>query len=123
MKNQNNSTRDAIKNYFTSDIFKRTSEIDSSLMKTLFKELEGTPLWFAILKYTQERVLILQNSLLTIDPVKNATDIARYQGMVSGLLDLQDAVLTLKYESEKSEDPENEEEASKEELGGAYGRY
>lgn len=123
MENKQDTTRDAIRKYFTSDIFKAINEIDGELMRTLLKELEGTPVWFAILKYSQERISILQNSLLTIDPIKNATEIARYQGVVTGLLDLQDVVLTLKYESEKSADPKNKEEVNKNELGGAYGKY
>lgn len=123
MNKENNTTRDAIKNYFTEEVFSRIREMSNNEMKTHLKELEGTPLWFAILKYSQERTSIVQNSLLVIDPVKNATEIARYQGMITGMLDLQDAVLSLKYEAKKAEDPKNKEEANKDELGGSYGKY
>lgn len=118
-----NTSRDSIKNYFTEEVFARIREMSNSEMKTHLRELEGTPLWFALLKYSQERTSIVQNSLLVIDPVKNATEIARYQGMITGMLDLQDAVLSLKYEAEKSEDPKNKEEINKDELGGAYSAY
>lgn len=121
--NEQTTTRGLIKGYFTSEVFERMRDIDNNLMRNLLKELEGTPTWFAILKYAQERVAVLQDSLLVIDPIKNATEIARYQGMVSGLLDLQDAVLNLKYEAVKSEDPKQKAEIDKNELGGAYGRY
>ena len=123
MNKEPKTTKEAIQGYFTSEIFARIREMSNDEMKIHLKELEGTPLWFAILKYTQERVSIVQNSLLIIDPVKNATEIARYQGMISGILDLQDAVLSLKYESKKAEDPKNKEEINKNELGGAYGKY
>lgn len=118
-----NTIREAIKNYFTLDVFSRIREIDNGLMKTLLREIEGKPVWFALLKYTQERVSVMQNSLLTLDPAKNATEIARTQGMISGLFDLQEAILTLKYESEKAADPKTKEEANKDELGGAYGKF
>lgn len=123
MDKENNTARESIKNYFTSDVFAKIREMSASEMKTHLKELEGTPVWFALLKYSQERVSIMQNSLLIIDPVKDATKIARYQGMISGVLDLQDAVLSLKYASKKAEEPENKEEVNKDELGGSYGRY
>lgn len=121
--NEKNTTREAIKGYFTQEVFTKIREIDNGLMKTLLKELEGSPVWFAMLKYTQERVSVVQNSLLVIDPVKNATEIARYQGMISGILDLQDAILSLKYEAKKSEDPKHKEEINKDELGGSYSSY
>lgn len=120
---ENNTVRDSIKNYFTEEVFARIREMSNSEMKTHLKELEGTPLWFAMLKYSQERTSIVQNSLLVIDPVKSPTEIARYQGMITGMLDLQDAVLSLKYESKKSEDPKNKEEKNKDSLGGAYSAY
>ena len=123
MDKEPKTIKEAIRGYFTSEIFARIREMSNDEMKTHLKELEGTPLWFAMLKYTQERVSVVQNSLLIIDPVKNATEIARYQGMISGVLDLQDAVLSLKYEAKKAEDPKNKEEINKNELGGAYGKY
>ena len=118
-----NTTRDAIKDYFTLEVFARIREMSDNEMKTHLKELEGTSVWFAILKYVQERAAFMQNSLYTLDPNKEATQIARCQGMLSGVGDLQDAVLSLKYEAKKAEDPKNKEEVNKDELGGAYGKY
>lgn len=120
---ENETTRDAIKNYFTQDVFTKIREMSDGEMKTHLKELEGTPVWFAILKYIQERAAFMQNSLYTLDPAKEATQIARCQGMLSGVGDLQDAVLSLKYEAKKAEDPKNKEEVDKDSLGGAYGKY
>ena len=90
-------------------------------MKTLLKQLEATPFWIAILKYGQDRVATVQDGFLTIDPVKEPTKISRYQGAITGMLDLQDAVLTLKFESTKSENPKYKEEEEKDHNGGAYG--
>jgi hypothetical protein len=90
-------------------------------MKVLLKELEGTPTWFAILKYTLDRIAVVQDSFLTLDPVKEPSKISQYQGMMTGMLDLQDAILSLKFDETKSVDPKYQEEKSKDDLGGAYG--
>ena len=90
-------------------------------MKNALKSLEGTQAWFAILKYNQERIATVQNSFLVIDPVKEPSKISQYQGIITGMLDIQDAVLSLKFESKKSENPKAKEEQEIENNGGAYG--
>lgn len=112
---------DERKNYFTDDVRERIREISSSDMRQALKSLEGTPTWFAIIKYTQDRIATIQDSFLTLDPLKDAVKMARYQGAITGMLDLQDAVLTLKFESKKSENPKYKQEVNKDALGGAYG--
>jgi len=118
-----NKNTDKIREYFTEEIRDAVRGMSNADMKDHLKALEGTPAWFAILKYAQERVAVIQDSFLTLDPVKEPTKIARYQGAITGVLDLQDAVLSLKYEAVRAENPKNKEEANKDELGGAYGKY
>ena len=118
-----NKNIEEIKKYFTEEIRTQVREMTNDEMKASLRDLEGTPAWFAILKYNQERVGTIQNAFLTFDPVKQPTEIARYQGVITGMLDLQDAVLSLKYESKKAEDPKNKEEENLDEKGGAYGVY
>lgn len=115
-----NKNINEIKSYFNDDIRTQIREMTSADMKTHLKALEGTPFWFAILKYTQERIAVIQDSFLVLDPVKEPTKISHYQGAITGMLDLQDAVLSLKFESKKSENPKNKEEENKDNLGGAY---
>ena len=107
--------------YFTKEIFDRITGMSNSQMKELLKELEGTEFWIAILKYNQDRMRVIQDGLFSIDPFKDPTNMARNQGIGIGLSDLADAVVTLKYAAEKSENPETEEEKVKESKGGAYG--
>ena len=116
-----NKNNDEIRNYFTEEIRARVREMSTDDMKVLLKELEGTPYWFAILKYEQERIAVIQDSFLTLDPVKSPTEIARYQGAITGMLDLQDAVLSLKFQAKKAEDPKAKQEKYLDEKGGAYG--
>jgi hypothetical protein len=115
-----NTNNEAVKNYFTEEIYQQIRDMSNDEMKTHLKELEGTPAWFAILKYSQDRIMVIQGSFLTMDPNKNPTDIARYQGAITGMLDLQDAVLSLKFESKQAEDPKTKKEKNKDEFGGAY---
>lgn len=116
-----NKNNDEIKKYFTEDIRSKIREMTNEDMRTHLKALEGTNQWFAILKYTLDRIAVIQDSFLVIDPVKEPSKISQYQGIITGMLDLQDAVLSLKFESKKKEDPKYEEKREKEELGGAYG--
>lgn len=118
--NKNNNA-DEIRKYFTEEIRTQIREMENADMRALLRGLEGTPQWFAILKYTQDRIGVIQDSFLTLDPEKDMIKIARYQGVITGMLDLQDAVLSLKFETIKSENPKYKEEQNKDELGGAYG--
>jgi len=110
-----------IQNYFTNDIRAQIRDMSSEDMAAHLKALEGTPTWFAILKYTQERIGVIQGSFLTLDPVKEPSKISQYQGVVTGMLDLQDAVLTMKFASKKKENPKYKEEKEIEDNGGGYG--
>ena len=112
---------DEIKNYFTKDIQDQVRSVSNEDMLVHLKSLEGTPLWFAILKYTQDRIAVIQSSFLSLDPLKEASKISQYQGVITGMLDLQDMVLNLKYASEKKANPKYEESKANEEKGGAYG--
>lgn len=111
---------DKIKDYFTKEIRDKINEMTNTEMVNLLKELEGTPFWFAILRYNQNRIGVVQSSFLVLDPNKEASKISQYQGIITGVLDLQDAVLSLKFEAKKQEDPNYKKEKKKEENFGAY---
>lgn len=117
----NNKNTDAVRDYFTQDIRDAVREMTDADMVAHLKSLEGTPTWFAILKYNQQRIATVQDSFLVIDPVKEPSKISQYQGVITGMLDLQDAILTLKFESRKAENPNYKEEREKEDNGGGYG--
>ena len=117
-----NKNMSKISQYFTKEIMDQVNAISHQDMNSLLLELEGTPLWFAIIKYNQMRISNVESSFLVLDPLKEASKISKYQGVVTGVLDLQDAVLTLKFGEEAAEDPRNAEEDAKNDLGGAYGQ-
>ena len=118
-----NKNIDSIKDYFTEDVRERVQKMTNEEMKNALKSLEGTQAWFAILKYNQERIATVQNSFLVLDPVKEPSKISQYQGIITGMLDIQDAVLSLKYESLKVENKDTDKDINKDELGGAYGKF
>ena len=116
-----NKDVNAITKYFTREKLDLITEMTDEEMKNFLKELEGTKYWVAINKYNQQRLNEAQNGLITLDPFKDPTKMARYQGIMSGISDLTDAIITLKDESEKKIDPSKKIEDAKEDLGGAYG--
>ena len=109
--------------YFTEDVCTQIREMSDKDMNDHLKALEGTPLWFAILKYTQGKVEGVKNFFLVADPLSGVVPIARSQGAITGMLDLQDHVIRLNFQSKRSEDPKYKEEKNKDELGGAYQTY
>jgi len=90
------------KNYFTKEIQDCINEMSSDEMKGLLLDLESTQYWIAILKYSQERTMVVQNALMTIDPIEKATDMCRNQGILMGQSDLQQMVILLKERADKN---------------------
>lgn len=84
-----------VRSYFTNEINERIASMTNDEMLELLKELENTNMWIAILRYTQQRLQHTQGSLYSADPFKDPTNLARTQGMMLGLSDLQNAVIIL----------------------------
>ena len=97
--------------YYTQEIQSKINEMTDSEMKSIFVELEKTRFWIAILKYNQKRMLYAQSTLMSTDPVEEAGKIARAQGIMLGISDLPDAIITVKKEFE-DKDKQSEEEKS-----------
>jgi len=85
-----------IKTYFEKDLNNAVDEMSDSEMVEVIKELEGTRYWVALTKYTQDRMLVAQSTLCAMDPIKNPAEIARAQGILSGLMDTHSAVRSIK---------------------------
>lgn len=91
--------------YFTDDINEQVNAMESKEMMSIIKDLPSSRIWIAILKYNQERMLYSQSILFSADPFKNPTEMARQQGIMLGLSDLQSAVIDLNTER-KGDDEE-----------------
>ncbi len=96
MKNQ----KEGVESYFTNEINEKIEAMDNREMVQFLKELESTPYWIAILRYWRERSEVARWWLYSLDPIKEPAQICRLQGMISGIYDLQEAVIRLKRDSE-----------------------
>lgn len=82
-----------MKNWFADEsVVTRMKAMTDNDMKALFLSLVEKPEWIAILRYAQGRISVAQSGLFTLDPFKDQTQMARYQGILTGILDLPDAV-------------------------------
>jgi len=120
-KDLNDKDVNAVKAYFNKEFMLKVTSLPTDEMLVTLRELEGTKFWTAIVKYSQERLANAQQALITMDPFKEPTSMARYQGVMSGLLDLQEAVISLKAKAEEVETPRKKKAKDLNELGGAYG--
>lgn len=103
----------AINQYFTPEVNQRMNELTNDQMIEGLKSLEGSIHWIPILKYVQQRLLMAQTQLNTLDPNVQATSMARTQGIMTGLTDIQNIVITLveteRQMAEETERMRNEE--------------
>lgn len=90
----------ALQSYFTPEINARINEMTQDEMFMHLRNLVDTEAWFALLKYNNARLLIAQSVVNQADPVVNPTSIARTQGIMTGLIDVQNFVIQL-VETEK----------------------
>ena len=90
----------ALTSYFTPEINRSIAEVTDDQMWDTLRRLEESEYWFAILKYNNKRLLVAQSLVNSLDPVKEPTSIGRTQGVMTGIVDLQNAVIQL-VEAEK----------------------
>ena len=93
--------------YFTAEIEDKIRNLSEEDMYKNLSNLEQSEFWIAILKYNQIRLSMSQSALFAGDPVKEPTMMTRQQGIMLGLSDLQNAVITI---------VQNKEQAAKEDA-------
>ena len=76
-------------------------------MEKYLKELSHTIYWQAIVKLITEYDLNIINAILGLDPLKQATDIARAQGQRVGLYYLNEYIKGLLSSEQTAEDDKN----------------
>lgn len=74
-------------------------QMTDEVMNQYLLELHGSQIYNAILNYIFKRDQLVTDTLHSIDPFKNPTDLARSQGRREGLFDLRDHVEMLKKHS------------------------
>lgn len=103
------------KSYFTAELQERINKMTDNEMRALLLDLEGTSFWVAVLKYVQDRQTYAQDGLKTTDPFKETGKVCQLQGVMLGLSDLVNAVISIKEESLRNLIPETKESSSVEE--------
>lgn len=81
--------------YFTVEIENKIREMSDTQMQQSLASLEQSEFWIAILRYNQMRLQMSQSALFQGDPVKEPTMMTRQQGIMLGISDLQNAVISL----------------------------
>ncbi len=89
------------RSYFTKEINEKIAGMTEEEMLHEMESLEQTSAWVAILKYTQIRLQHSQSAVISGDPFKEPTNLARNQGVMLGLCDLQNAIILLKRDREE----------------------
>ena len=82
--------------YFDKELYRKMETMGEREMGQVLLDLTTTEYWVAISKYVQSRLMVATGSLSILDPFKNPTEIARAQGILSGLMDLQDMTSKVK---------------------------
>lgn len=103
-----NELLNAIQQYFTPDIQKRVSEMTEEEMTQALMRIQAGDDFLAILKYVQDRISFIQSNIVFIDPVASPTEIARYQGMINGLIDVRNMFIQLSAPSRNAEEANSE---------------
>lgn len=93
------------KNWFNDEaIVDQLKNMTTDEMNSLLLELSGTRMWVAVLKYVQARTINAQRGLFTLDPFKDQTNMARYQGILNGIMELPEIVGLLVNKQSKIEE-------------------
>lgn len=85
------------------DLINMISAMSNEEMESLLLDLSGSQFWPAILKYYGQRAELAKNSLMTLDPFKDQTQMARFQGLLAGITDLQTMVAMIDEKKTKVE--------------------
>lgn len=101
--NKKNNNKKFTSLYFNKEVAKAMDDMSEGEMGALLKELTETKYWIAISKYVQSRLMVANGSLAVIDPIKEPTTLARAQGIMSGLMDLQDMTNKIRESIEAAE--------------------
>ena len=92
--------------YFTKEINDQVNNMSDEDMFKLLYQIEQSEYWIAMLRYNQIRSSYTQSVVLSADPVKDPTLIARNQGIMLGLADLQNAIIIMWQEKQKAQHSE-----------------
>jgi len=99
-----------VRTYFTPEIEAQMNNMSKEQVIGTIRDLMNSEYWIAILRYNNDRLRMAQDAVIMGDPVKEPTAIARNQGVMLGISDLQNAVISLNMQAEQRAKKANEKE-------------
>lgn len=103
-----------VRSFFTKEINDQIAEMGPKEMESILKGLIESREFIAILKYSSLRTPLLDATLRSTDPLKEASKISWAQGALAGLSDLETYIIELNApksaEEQESESTENKQE-------------
>jgi len=93
--------------YYTEELATTIRKMTDEEMFALMYQMEQSEYWPAMMRYNQIRSSYTQSAILVADPVKEPTIIARNQGIMLGLADMQNAIIMM-WQEKKQQEAENE---------------
>lgn len=90
-----------VEDYFPKELVDKFFEMTESEMGEILLNLKDSKYWVAIMKYIFLRKNVAQNGLFTLDPFNDQTQMARYQGIMTGILDLPEGIMVIGDKAEK----------------------
>ena len=80
----------------------------NDVMFALLRQLEGSEYWIPLLRYNNLRLLNAQSAINSMDPMTQGSTMRLQQGCMMGIVDLQNAIITM-VEAEKEAEREARE--------------
>lgn len=103
-----NENKKKVHETYFEDIEQSIKNMSEDEMLNNLLELEQTIYWVAILKYLRSRSSLFQSAVLSGDPFKDPTNVARNQGVLIGLSDIQNMVILIKRDSSEKKQMEED---------------
>lgn len=100
-----------VRSFFTKEVNDRITEMSAREMETTLKQMVGSQEFIAVLKYSSLRTPLLDATLRSTDPIKDASKISWAQGALAGLSDLETYIIELNAPKPPAEEQEEGESA------------
>lgn len=110
-----------VRSFFTKEISDQIAEMGAKEMESVLKQLIGSQEFIAILKYSSLRTPLLDATLRSTDPLKEASKISWAQGALAGLSDLETYIIELNAPKPEPEEVEEGEASGGRQEGVIFG--
>lgn len=104
---ENDIFKDQSTRYFDANVVALAKSMPNEEMINLIADLESDRKWVAIVKYSMERIALLMSGIYAADPIKEPSQISKYQGILVGILDVNGLMTSIKEKRKEDESKKN----------------